>query len=71
MREKSTHKNSSVVRHSFVAHVWREEGQTEWRYRVQHVRSGESVLLRSLDELGAFIERWTGKLSGPGRKGLK
>jgi hypothetical protein len=49
-----------VYRHSFVVRIWREVGPPQWRGRVQHAVTGETVLFRELDELSAFIEDRTG-----------
>jgi hypothetical protein len=56
---------------SFVVRIWRQEGSPGWRGWVQHVRSGESVLVQNGEELLAFVEQRTGILTGTGRKGLK
>ncbi len=56
---------------SFLIRIWREEGQAGWKGWIQHTRSGESALVRELEELWAFIERRTGKLDTTARKGLK
>jgi hypothetical protein len=58
-------------RDTFIVRIWREEGQPGWTGRVQHIGTGEVVLVRSLDKLLTFVERQTGKLTGPVRKGLK
>ena len=58
-------------RDAFIVRIWREEGRPGWRGWVQNVRTGDSAPVQSLDELVAFIEGWTGKLTDPGRKGLK
>jgi len=65
MKQQITHRDSFVVR------IWREEGRPGWRGWVQHVRSGETALVQSPDELLSFIERRTGKPNGPARRGLK
>ena len=60
-------------RGSFVIRIWWEEangspgGQRLWRGWVQHIRSGEETYVQSLEGLLDFIERWTGKLSNPGK----
>lgn len=56
---------------SFVVRIWREEGKAGWKGWVQHARSGESALVRQLDDLLAFIERHTGRLDTTAQKGLK
>jgi hypothetical protein len=38
---------------------------------VQHTRSGEAAYVQDLEELLAFIERRTGKLTGTVGKGLR
>jgi len=58
-------------RDAFIVRIWREEDKPEWRGWVQNARTGESAPIRNLDELGAFIERRTAKLTNPGHKGLK
>jgi hypothetical protein len=69
--EKATQEDSLVARHSFIVRIWREEGSAGWRGWVQHTGSGESVFVRELGQLLAFIERRTGKLSGAVQKRLK
>jgi hypothetical protein len=64
-------RDRSVVRHSFVVRIWYEGTGSEWRGWVQHTRTGETALVQSPDELLSFIERRTGKPSGPPRKGLR
>jgi hypothetical protein len=65
MEQKTAHRDTFIVR------IWREEGSPEWKGWVQHVRTGDSAPVHSLDELVAFIECRTGKLTDSGRKGLK
>jgi hypothetical protein len=65
MEQKTTHRDTFIVR------IWREEGSPGWRGRVQHVHTGDSAPVQSLDELVAFIECRTGKLTRQDRKGLK
>jgi hypothetical protein len=55
--------SSSIVRHSFVVRIWREEGQAEWRGWVQHAPTGESIYVQGLEDLLGFIERRTGELA--------
>ena len=56
---------------SFVVRIWREQtnpttdSQALWRGWVQHPRSGQSAYVQDLEELLSFIQRWTGRLSGP------
>lgn len=64
-------KQEATHRDSFVVRIWWGEGRSGWKGWVQHAGTGESVVVRNLDELVAFIERWTDELTGPGRKGLK
>ena len=64
-------KKQKKRRDTFILQIWREEGKPGWTGRVQHVSTGESVLVRTLDKLLAFVERHTGKLTDAGRKGLK
>jgi hypothetical protein len=56
---------------SFIVRFWREESQSGWRGWVQHTRSGEVAVVRSVDELVAFFEARFGKLQGGGARGLK
>ncbi len=56
---------------SFIFRIWREEGQPDWRGWVQHARSGESIVIRSVAELVAFLESRCGKLDNGGSWGLK
>jgi hypothetical protein len=58
-------------RESFVVRIWREPGQPEWRGWVQHVGSGHSTALQSLDELMPFIECWLARSAKQGKRGLK
>lgn len=60
-----------MQRSSFLVRIWREKGQAEWQGWVQHIRSGESAPFTNLGDLLAFIERHSGKLAEPHRKGLK
>jgi hypothetical protein len=73
MAKKEIPEDSFFVRHSFVVRIWQDAyaGQSRWGCWVQHVRSGDSASVQSVDELMAFIKRRTGKLEGPGTKGLK
>jgi len=64
-------RHSCARRNSFVVRIWREEGSAGWRGWVQHTRSGESTVSQNLDELLAFVERRTGKLSGTVEKRLR
>lgn len=50
---------SSTVRHSFVVRIWREVDHNQWRGLVQHVRTGDELLVQELDQLLAFIEHRT------------
>jgi hypothetical protein len=65
MKDAKSHRNSYVIR------IWREDGKPGWHGWIQHARTGESALVRQVDELLAFIERRTGKLTEPKQKGLK
>jgi hypothetical protein len=53
---------------SFVIRLWAERRDVaaapEWRFRVQHVQSGEGVYVRTLADLLTFVERQSG-LAGP------
>ncbi len=66
--------NQEANRHdydSFLLRIWREPDSHEWRGWVQHVRSGQSLSVRDVNDLIAFLEGWSGKLARPPRKGLK
>ena len=56
---------------SFIVRIWREQDPPGWRGWVQHTRSGESAVVRSLDDLVAFFESRTGKLNERERQGLR
>jgi hypothetical protein len=45
---------------TFVLRLWRETaaGDVRWRGRIEHVRSGENVSLRDLDEMFRFLRRF-------------
>ncbi len=52
----------------FLVRVWWETDDPSkelvmWRGYVRHIPSGEAVYVRTLRDLVAFIERWTGPLS--------
>ena len=47
---------SSPVRHSFVVRIWREVDHIQWRGWVQHIPTGDELLVKELDQLLAFIE---------------
>ena len=64
-------KKQKKRRDTFILQIWREEGKPGWTGRVQHVATGESALVRSLDKLLAFVERRTGKLTDSDQKGLR
>jgi hypothetical protein len=71
MNGYSDHQDSSAARHSFVLRIWREKGNAGWRGWVHHIRSGESTASQDLNELLAFVECRTGRLSGFGDQRLK
>lgn len=56
---------------SFIVRIWQEEGQDGWRAWVQHPRSGESTVVRTVAELTAFFAQWTGKLDDTPQQWLK
>ncbi len=58
-------RETAHINHSFVVRIWRKEGQADWLGWVQHVRTGEEVCVRSLDDLLTFIERRAGLPAGP------
>lgn len=64
-------KEETGHRDSFILRIWRESGKPGWLGWVQHARTGESVSVKNLEALLAFIEHRTGKLTGISRKGLK
>jgi hypothetical protein len=61
----------TTVRDSFVVRIWRERDRPGWQGWVQHTATGESVSVRSVDDLLAFIECRTGRLDGAAPKGLR
>jgi hypothetical protein len=68
MEQKS--RLETTRRDAFIVRIWQEAGQPGWQGWVQHVRTRESAVVRSADELVAFIEEWTDALSGVCPKGL-
>ena len=48
-------------RYAFLLRIWREKG-LPWRGWVQHIDSRESTYFKSLPDLLAFIQAWTGNL---------
>jgi hypothetical protein len=64
-------KEHRIGRDTFIFRIWWDENKPGWTGQVQHVGSGETALVQSLDNLLAFIERRTGKLTNTGRKGLR
>jgi len=51
---------------SFVLRIWREgNSQLKWRGKIQHARTGKMVYVQNLQEMLAFIQRYTGQLVGP------
>ena len=64
-------KAERAQRDSFLVRIWCETGRADWKGWVQHTRSGEAVSVRSRDELWTFLERHSGELPDPPRKGLK
>lgn len=65
MEKGTTHRDTFIIR------IWRDEGKPGWTGRVQHVGTGQTALVQSLDKLLAFIEHQTGKLTDTSHKGLK
>ena len=61
------HRNHAPVI-SFVIRLWAERCEVpaapEWRFRIQHVQSGEATYVRTLTDLFTFVERQSG-LSAP------
>jgi hypothetical protein len=66
---KAVRGSSSVVRHSFVLRIWRDEGRLAWKGWVQHAATGESLFVQNLDDLLAFIEQRTGALTDAAPRG--
>jgi hypothetical protein len=64
-------KKHKMHRDTFILRIWWDEDKPGWTGQVQHVGTGESALIRSLDKLLTFVERRTGKLSGSDQKRLK
>ncbi len=58
-------------RESFVVRIWHDEDSSQWQGWVQHARTGEAVMVKQVDELLGFIERWTGRLDCKEDEGLK
>jgi len=48
---------------SFVLRIWWEEEERTWRGWVQHAGTGQITYVRSLKELLAFIQQYTGDLT--------
>ncbi|MBN1138647.1 MAG: hypothetical protein JXM73_18825 [Anaerolineae bacterium] len=65
MEKGESHSNSYVIR------IWREGDRPGWKGWVQHARTGEAVFIQRVDEILAFIERHTGKLTESEHTGLK
>jgi hypothetical protein len=63
--EKPAQRESSVVR------IWREEGQPEWKGRVQHVYSGDSASLQDLQDLVIYLEQRTAEWPRGEKRGLR
>jgi hypothetical protein len=63
--------HQEAKRDSYLLRIWRPANQADWQGWVQHIQSGETKALQSLSELQAFLERYSGKLQAPPRKGLK
>lgn len=61
------HNHAPVV--SFVIRLWVERRDVaaapEWRFRVQHVQSGEGLYVRTLADLLTFVERQSGLTAPP------
>jgi hypothetical protein len=58
-------------RESFIVRVWWKPGQDAPEIWVHHVRSGESVVLRDLEAVKAYIERRAPKAAAHERAGLR
>jgi hypothetical protein len=63
--------NRQAQRESFIVRIWREEGQPEWKGRVQHVCSGDSAPLQDLQDLVSYLERWTAQPAREEGRGLR
>jgi len=71
MDEDHRPKTQTTRRDSFVVRIWRERDQPGWQGWVQHAGTGESASVRELEDLLAFIEERAGRLTEPGRTGLR
>ncbi|HEY76369.1 MAG TPA: hypothetical protein G4O00_09340 [Thermoflexia bacterium] len=47
---------------SFILRIWWEEEKQRWRGWVQHAGTGQMTYVQNLEELMAFIQRFTGDL---------
>ena len=63
--------NLTINRHSFLVRIWREGSGSQWQGWVQHIRTGEAVTFRSLNELLDFVQRWEKSQTQEGGRGLK
>jgi hypothetical protein len=52
----AAYSSSWPVRDSFVVRIWREVDHNQWRGWVQHIRTGDELLVGEMDQLLAFIE---------------
>ena len=71
MKESKGVEKGTVRRNAFVVRVWQEGGRPGWQAWVQHVRSGEAVLVQNGEELLAFVEHRIGKLNSSPPRGLR
>ncbi len=50
-------KRPSPVQETFIVRLWqRESAPADWLGQVQHVRSGETAVIHTLDEVTAVIQ---------------
>jgi hypothetical protein len=63
--------NGQVQRESFLVRFWQEQEQPVWKGWVQHVGSGESASLEDVEDLSAFVKRWTTGSGGEQPQGLR
>jgi hypothetical protein len=58
-------------RESFLVRVWWRPGQAVQEVWIQHVRSGETVIVHGLDGIVTFIERWSPQPTPKEQQGLR
>ena len=56
--QSQPHSAQSSPRETFILRLWqRETVPTDWLGQVQHVHSGETAVIRNLDELTAVVKQ--------------